>query len=118
MAFFKGIGNAFGTVGGVFAAPFDGGKLMNESAAATEKHFTTVGKDIGDGFSKDGAITTCLENAPVAGYGVAVAHAIAGNESQRKRAVAKSTNAIVAVPVITADVLKKGAAALSEAIDA
>jgi hypothetical protein len=34
MAFFKGIGNAFTTVAGVAAAPFDG--------------FTQVGKDIGD----------------------------------------------------------------------
>lgn len=100
MAFFKGIGNAFGTVGGVFAAPFDGGKLMNESAAATEKHFTTVGKDIGDGFSKDGAVTKFFEDTPVAGYVAASVHAIAGNESHAKRAAAKSTSATVAAAVV------------------
>ena len=100
MAFFKGIGNAFGTVAGVVSAPFDGGKLMNESAAATAKHFTTVGTDVADGFSKDGAVTTFVENIPVAGHIASGVHAIAGNESHAKRAAAKSTNATVATAAV------------------
>ena len=100
MAFFKGIGNAFSTVAGVAAAPFDGGTLMNESAAATAKHFTTVGNDVADGFSKDGAVTTFVENIPVAGHIASGVHAIAGNESHAKRAAAKSTNATVATAAV------------------
>ena len=99
MAFFKGIGNAFGTVAGVVSAPFDGGKLMNESAAATAKHFTTVGTDVADGFSKDGAVTTFCESLPLTGYIPALVHAAAGNESHAKRAAAKSTSATVAAAV-------------------
>lgn len=75
MAFFKGVGNAFGTVGGAFAAPFDGGKLMNESAAATAKHFNTVGEALGDPFGSL-AGTTVTESLPVSAV-----HAIAVNES-------------------------------------
>lgn len=100
MALVKGIGNALGAVAGVAAAPFDGGKLMNESAAATGKHFTRVGKDIEDGFSKDGAVTKFFEDTPVAGYVVAGVHAIAGNESHAKRAAAKSTSATVAAAAV------------------
>jgi len=96
MAFFKGIGNAFGTVGGALVAPFDGGHAMRDQAKRCEREFDTVGKS----FGPDGGVTQFVENVPVVGYVPAACHGIAGQHERAKRAAARCTKSTVATGAV------------------
>lgn len=100
MALFRGIGNAFGTVGGALAAPFDGGKCLKDQARKTKKEFKKVGGDIDDAFSKDGCVTQFVEHIPLAGYAASALHAAHGHDSHAKRAAARCTKTTVAAGAV------------------